>query len=140
MGDLSGVDWNETGILPVGEYRAVVVKAPLTTTKAGDGNYLAMDLQIISGPHKNEHVFQNVMMHHPKPHAVAMGRQQLSGLCKSIGIKTETLQDTSELLNKPVRIVVFHEEDKGYGPSASVKKFMTDVGGTPEGEEAAAPW
>ena len=140
MGDLSGIDWSETGLIPVGEYRAVVVKAPLTNTKAGTGNYLKMDIQIISGPHKNQHVFHNLTMNNRNPKAVAMGRKDLTALCSSIGIKIEELQDTSELLNKPLRIKLGHELNEEYGDREVVKKFMTDVGGTPEGEEAAAPW
>jgi hypothetical protein len=140
MGDLSNIDWTETGLIPIGEYRAVVVKAPLTDTKAGTGNYLKMEIQIVSGPHKNGRVFHNLTMNNRNPKAVAMGRKDLTGLCNAIGLKVDELTDTSQILNKPLRIKLGHELNEEYGDRETVKKFMTDVGGTPDTEEAAAPW
>lgn len=139
MGDLSNIDWSETGLIPVGEYRAVITKAPLTDTKAGTGNYLKMDLQIISGKHKNQHVFHNLTMNNRNPKAVAMGRKDLQNLCSSIGIKVDDLDDTSQLLNKPLRIKLDHELNEQYGDREIVKGFMPDIGGEPEGE-VAEPW
>jgi hypothetical protein len=39
-----------------------------------------------------------------------------------------------------LRIKLGHELNEEYGDRETVKKFMTDVGGTPDTEEAAAPW
>jgi len=139
MGDLSGIDWSDTGLIPVGTYRAVISKAPLTKTKAGDGNYLKMDIQVIDGDHKNRHIFHNVTFQHPNPMAVGMGKQQLAAICSAIGINKDALSDSSELVNKPLRIKVGHKADAQYGDSEVIKGWLPDNGLGNEPSEAA-PW
>ena len=142
MGNLSEIDLTDSGMIPPGTYRAVITKCPLTNTKAGTGTYLKMDLQIISGEHKNQHLFHNLTMTNKNPNAVRMGRRDFTQLVQALGMKTDEVDDTSQLLNKPLRIKVRHESNPQYGDSEVVKGFLPDGPEEKTGpiSDAEAPW
>jgi len=118
--------------LPVGKYQAVISASDIKTTSKGDGERLELEFTIIDGPYANRKVWTNLNRKNPNPVAVQIGREQLSSLCRAVGVLTIT--DSTDLHNRPLLIEVgckprsngsgLQNEVKGFEP-LSVASAMT---------------
>lgn len=96
--------------VPNGEYVAALVKAEIKTTKQGDGEYTSLDFQILEGPYKNRHLFENLNLVNKNATTVEIARGSLSAFLRALGLAQAA--DYVELYNLPVTIVVKGRKNK----------------------------
>lgn len=119
MSDLSGFDANAVepskgfGLIPRGDYDAVIVDSDKKTTQAGDGSYLEFQFQFLSGEYQNRRLFHKLNLWNKSAEAVQISKGELSAICRAVGIMTP--KDSNELHNKPLKISVAIKKNKKSG-------------------------
>lgn len=86
-------------VIPPGWYKFIVDKSERKKTKRGDGEYIAMTLQIVSEQYKGRLIFVTFNIVNPSETAEKIARGQLSALCRAVGVLTP--EDTTELHDIP---------------------------------------
>jgi hypothetical protein len=121
--DCNAPENNEAGVIPAGEYHAVLVKFAKRESKKTPGAfYLWMDFQVVSGEFQNRHVSTMVNLWHPFLETVRIAKTQLSSLGRAVGVLNP--KDPSEFLGKPLKIKVDLTEGKGdYSQQNVIKSF-----------------
>lgn len=110
MGNLAGFNAMEVepnvgmDTIPAGEYEACIVASEMKPTKSGNGSYLNLEIQILSGPYQNRRLFDRLNLINPNADAVQIAQGTLSSICRAVNVLTP--QDSSELHMKPLRIAV----------------------------------
>ena len=122
--------------LPAGEYVAQVIDDQMKTTKAGNGQYLELRMEVLDGPHKGRWIFDRLNLQNPNKTAVEISERQLLALGKACGITT--LQDSSELRGIPMTVVVKVKTSAEYGDSNEVVTYKK--GAPTAGSTDSAPW
>lgn len=138
-------------LLPAGEYTSTITESSLNDTKAGDGQYIKLRLDITGPTHEGRVVFANLNIRNPSQKAEDIGRQQLGTIMRAIGLNA--LQDTDELIGGAIGIKVAIRNSKEYGDQNDVKSFKAlgnsmpsqpapqkPAGGTPAGGGSQPPW
>jgi len=136
--------------LPPGSYEAVVSNSESRPMKSGNGMGFNFEFEIISGNFKGRKVFAWITFEHrTSPQAQQIGREQLSALCRAVGVTQ--LNDTVQLHNLPLMITLGIDKNdptrnvvKAYKPKdgaaapAPASAAATPAGGT--AAAGAAPW
>ena len=120
--------------IPAGWYTAAIAGAEVRTTKAGNGNYIAVRFDITGPEHQGRVVWTNLNTRNPSSQAEEIGRQQLGDIMRAIGLTK--LEDTDQMLGGNLTIKVTVKDDPTYGPGNEVRGFKAVEGSTPP---AAAP-
>lgn len=121
-------------LIPDGWYRAKIKGAELKATKAGDGQYIAVQYQIESG----RVVFGNLNIKNRNPEAERIGLQQLGEVMGSIGLTK--IQDTDQLIGGDLMIKVgTSKKQEGFEVRNEVKGFKAIEGGAPPMPTSSAP-
>lgn len=111
-------------LLPSGNYRVVITRSELKTTRAGDGKYLALTMQILSGKHMNRFLFDNLNITNQNPKTVAIAKSRLAEICEAVGVITPG--DSSELHDKPFVAVVSVGKRKDTGEDQNkIKRYCS---------------
>ena len=130
--------------LPAGTYEAVVSSSESKAMKSGNGMGFDFCYDIVSGPYTGRKVFGWITFEHrTSPQAQQIGREQLSSLCRAVGITQ--LNDTTQLHNLPLLITIGIDRND---PTRNViKGFKAKTGTTaapakPVAQQStgAAPW
>ena len=126
MGNLTGfkaADYKEQAfdVLPAGDYDVVIVASELKTTKKGDGHYLELQLQVLSGQYQNRRLFDRLNIDNPNATCQLIGRGVLSAICRAVQV--ETPNDSAELHNKPLKAVVRVAKDDSGNPTNEIKGY-----------------
>jgi hypothetical protein len=123
--------------LPEGWYTATIGGAELRSTKAGDGQYIAVKYVITGPTHQGRIVFGNLNISNPNPQAEEIGRKQLGELMRAIGLNK--VSDTDQLIGGHCSIKLSIRKQEGYEPSNDVKGFKAVEGSVPPVAAAAKP-
>lgn len=108
--------------LPAGDYDVVIVNTEKKPTKAGDGAYLELTLQVCNGPHQNRKLFDRLHLWNASEKAVAIARGTLSAICRAVNRLNPG--DSAELHNLPgLRCKVVVKEDAQRGKYNEVKGY-----------------
>ncbi len=128
--------------LPAGWYNATISQADLTTTKAGNGQYIKIRYDITGPTHQGRVVFGNLNIKNPNVTAEDIGRQQLGDLMRAIGLAR--VKNTDQLIGGNLQIKLSIRADEGYEPSNDVKGYKSVGGGQPSAEsktgKSSPPW
>jgi len=113
--------------LPQGQYRAAVIDSEFKTTKAGDGQYLSLKIQVIDGEFKGRTLFENLSLDHKSQEAAKIARSKLASLCRAVGVNQP--KDSSELHDIPMlmEVTVRKREDNGEFTN-NIKKYLSASG------------
>ena len=112
--------------IPAGKYQAVIVESDMKPNKAGTGEYLQLEFEIIEGEFKGRKLWTRLNIHNPNPDAVKIARADLSAICHAVNVIQP--RDTAELHNLPLIITVkcrktpdgdIVNDVKGYAAKAS---------------------
>lgn len=130
MANLNGFDTTtvepagEFSPLPKGDYRIIITASEVKKSKAGD-DYLATTLQVCSGEFQNRRLFVNLNLWSSNDTAKQMSKALLSSLGRAVGVPT--INDSSELHDKPcvAHVTVRADKGDGYGASNSVTSFSS---------------
>lgn len=95
--------------LPVGEYDAIIVASEMKPTNAGNGEYLNLTLQVLSGQYQNRKLWDLLNLKNPSQDAVDIAKGTLSAICRAVNVMEPN--DSSELHNKPLRVRVKIDKD-----------------------------
>ena len=109
--------------LPEGWYTATISGAALKSTKAGDGEYIAVKYTVTGPTHQGRVVFGNLNIKNPSTKAEEIGRQQLGEIMRAINLPKVT--DTDQLIGGNLGIKLDVKRSEEYGDSNEVKGFKT---------------
>ena len=136
--------------IPAGKYQAVIVDSEMKSNKAGTGEYLQLEFEIIEGEYKNRKVWTRLNLNNPNPDAVRMARADLSAICHAVNVIQPG--DSVELHNLPLTITVkcrktpdgdIVNEIKGYAAketaSGNAAAPVTSAAQPPQGPAPSAP-
>lgn len=133
--------------IPAGWYSVTVTSAEVKTTKAGNGQYIAVRYDVTGPTHEGRVVFGNFNIRNANPKAEEIGRQQLGDMMRSIGLAS--VSDTDQLIGGQCQIKVSIKHDEQYGDGNEIKGWKTDGAGpiptaaptaAPASAQAAPPW
>lgn len=127
---------NSFDVLPAGEYTSSIRTAELCNTKAGNGQYIKLQLAISGPSHAGRVVFTNINVSNPNAKAEEIGRQQLGDIMRAIGLPQ--LNDTDQLVGGSMAIKLSVKDDPTYGKSNEVKAFKAVNGSAPPMPSAQA--
>lgn len=104
--DLTASPESQFDPLPSGDYPVVIVESEVKTTKRGDGQYLELQMQVMSGPYSGRTLWSRVTLSNPNATATQIGQQQLAQLRHATGVMQ--LSDSQQLHSIPVQARVEH--------------------------------
>ena len=130
--------------IPTGTYEAVISNSESRPMKSGNGMGFNLEFEIISGECKGRKVFAWITFEHrTSPDAQRIGREQLSAICRAVGVTQ--LNDTAQLHNLPLHIVVALDKNdptrniiKGFKAVKSVGTGAAAPQAAPQNQ--GAPW
>lgn len=111
--DFEPTQWDPTqgpGQLPVGLHKVAVVSGGLKATKANDGGFLELELQIIEGPMTGCRGPIRFNIHNKTKKTCDIASEKLSSLCHCVGHLT-TLSTVAPLVGKPFTIEIIPQSD-----------------------------
>lgn len=130
--------------IPTGTYEAVISNSESRPMKSGNGMGFNLEFEIISGEYKGRKVFAWITFEHrTSPDAQRIGREQLSAICRAVGVTQ--LNDTAQLHNLPLLIVVALDKNDPTRNIIKGFKAVKSVGAGAAASQAApqnqgAPW
>ena len=109
--------------VPVGDYKAVITESEVKETKAGDGQYLNLRIEIIEGEYQGRIIFVILNLWNPNPKAVEIANRELATIVAAVN--KPGAQNSEELHNIPMTIKVGIQPGSGeYGPSNRIKNYL----------------
>lgn len=153
-----GYAFDATQVEPQGDYTPVkpgyynmyITESEMKATKAGNGHYLSLKLEVVDGEYAKRVFFDNLNLDNPNQQAVEIAQRTLSSICHAIGVMK--VKDSEELHYKPMLVKVGIEEDQNGNPKNVVKGYKKDDGSaayaeasggsqaTTQATKAKAPW
>jgi hypothetical protein len=161
MADLRGFDANTVepndsfDPLPNGDYLCVITTSQMKPTKAGDGAFLELELEVIEGPCKGRKLWDRLNLNNANATAVKIAQGTLSAICRAVNVLKPT--DSCELHDIPLvaKVACRKRDDtdeltnivKGYKPRDAQASTQTasSAGAPRSGAQAQAasggpPW
>jgi hypothetical protein len=136
-------------VLPAGRYLGQIVESEMLSTKAGDGQYLRLVVEVLDGQYAQRRIFDQLNLVNNSQQAVEIARRQLSTICRAVGQMQVT--DSEQLHFKPLVITLkvepagpdkhgVHREARnrvaGYAPATAAPPSATQ----PPAAAATPPW
>jgi len=90
--------------LAPGEYLAEIIDTDMSPTKAGTGEKLTLQFEVIEGDCAGTYIWHNLNIRNPSQQAVEISKRQLAQICRAVGM--EGFQQPDELFSKRCVIVV----------------------------------
>ncbi|MBF0179960.1 MAG: DUF669 domain-containing protein [Magnetococcales bacterium] len=108
--------------LPPGDYRVQIINSEMRVTKAGSGQYLWMEMDVLDGPMAGRKLFDRLNLINPNRQAEEIAQRTLSAICHAVG--RMQVSDSEELHFKPLMVKVTvgkdgYNEVKGYKPATT---------------------
>lgn len=153
MASLEGFNANEVepnaGFepIPAGSYDVIITSSEMKVTKNGQGKYLQIELQILSGPYQNRKLFDRLNLVNSNDTAVKIAKGTLSAICRAVGVMTP--KDSAELHNRPLTCGVKVRKDNNGNPQNEVSAYKPRQSGlvslvpsavAAEPDDTKAPW
>lgn len=136
--DANGVEPAAFEPMPAGEYKAIIVNSEMKKTRAGDGRYLKICLQVVEGEYKNRVVFDNLNLDNPNPTATRIAQATLASICRAVGVMTP--RDSAELHDKPlIAVLGIKPATENFGASNRVKGYKPITGTSAQAPLTAKP-
>lgn len=109
-------------LIPAGNYTAHIIESNMKDTKAGNGQFLELRIQILDDPYTGRLVFERLNLINPNATAVKIAKRTLADMCEALGL--DDVEDSEELHGKEFQIKLVVEPAKGDWPeSNSIKKY-----------------
>lgn len=102
----------ETSILPVGEYTMQIVESDYRETKTGNGHYVWLEFDILSGPSNGlSKAWDRLNIDNPSEQTKRIANQALLAISRAVGFDLPP-SDSEQLHFKPLKVVIKHKENK----------------------------
>jgi len=86
--------------IPAGTYRVIISASEMKDTKAGDGKYLKLEIEVIEGEHQGAKIFDNLNLVNKNKETKEIADASLSAICHAVG--KLRIMDSEELHNLPL--------------------------------------
>jgi len=90
--------------LPAGQYEMMIIRSSKKQTRNGDGWFLELEMQVLSGKHANRRHWERLNLNNQNPTTVRIAEEALAKLCLAINV--DVVSDSNELHDKPFTAVV----------------------------------
>lgn len=87
------------GPLPAGDYEMMITASTTKPTKSGNGSYLELQMQVISGEHSGRRHWERLNLDNPSQQTVKIAQEQLARLVMALGL--DDVADSEELHDIP---------------------------------------
>jgi len=91
--------------LPADWYKCVISGTEERQTKAMDGSYLMLTIEVIEGAYQGRKIFDRLNLKNKNQTAVEIAQRSLAGICRAIDVPNP--KDSIELRDKPLMVKVF---------------------------------
>lgn len=137
--DATTVDPNSSfEVLPPGSYTVQIVLSEMRPTKNGQGQYLALELDVLEGEYAGRKLFDRLNLVNPNAQAVEIAQRTLSAICHATG--RMQVKDSEDLHLVPMLADVTVQPPKnGYGESNKIKYRPLEGRGAPSKASSAPP-
>ena len=85
-----------------GTFRAHITDSEMKATKAGNGEYLALKLEVMDGPLKGRTAFDNLNLDNPSEKAMEIAYQTLSAIGHATGVLN--ISDSEQVHHRPMLV------------------------------------
>jgi len=106
--------------IPAGKYLAIITNSEMKPTKAGTGEYLELEFEVIEGSHKGRKLWDRLTLKHPNSLTVQIAKGTLSSICRAVGVMKPN--DSVELHNLPLEVSVGCKKREDNGDITNVIK------------------
>lgn len=137
-------------MLPVGDYTMQITQSELRDTKAGDGQYIWLELEILGPKYVGRRYWERLNLFNKNETAVRIAKKTLGAICNAVGVSA--FEDTEQLHLKPLKVTITHKENKQgkletradyYPLNAQTQKAapaQASAPAAPAGAAAPKPW
>ena len=94
----------QRGPLPPGSYEVIIAQSDIKATKAGTGEYIELEMQIVDGEYQGRRIWERLNVNNPNKTAEDIAKAALGALCMAVGV--DDLTDTEQLHDIPFIIGV----------------------------------
>jgi hypothetical protein len=141
--DASGVEPNAPlEALPPGDYKVQILQSEMRVTKAGTGQLLWLDMEVLEGPLKGRHVYDQLNLINPNPTAEEIAQRTLSAICHAVGKLQVADSEDLHFVPMMVRLAVKpngYNEVKGYKPVAKLGSAPASPAAPATSNQSAPP-
>lgn len=123
--------------IPAGKYLCIVANSEMKPTKAGDGEYLQLELDVIEGPCKGRKVWDRLTLKHPNEMTVKIARGTLSSICHAVGVMAP--RDSIELHDLPLIASIGLKKREDTGEMSNVVKGYAKRGASTPSASQSSP-
>lgn len=124
--------------LPAGDYPVIITESAMKPTSNGNGQFLELKLQVVSGEYQNRILFDRLNLVNQNQKTVDIAKGTLSAICRAVGVMTP--KDSSELHNRVMTAVVKQRKREDNGEiSNEVRGYKSQLEAS-TGSTASAPW
>lgn len=110
IADAGEINDSAPEMLPVGDYTMQVTQSDLRDTKAGDGQYIWLELEILGPKYAGRRYWERLNLFNKNETAVRIAKKTLGAICNAVGVAA--FEDTEQLHLKPMKVVITHKENK----------------------------
>lgn len=107
-------------VLPDNWYPMMIAASKWEPTKANDGTYLELELQVIDGPYKGRKAWDRLNLANKSEQAVEIAQRTLSAICHATGVLK--LADSMQVHGIPMLVKVTVKQGTN-GPMNEVKGY-----------------
>jgi hypothetical protein len=90
--------------LPNGDYLCIITASEMKPTKAGDGAYLELEMQVIEGQYQGRKLWDRLNLNNANDTTVKIAKGTLSAICRAVGVLQP--KDSCELHDLPMLVKV----------------------------------
>lgn len=130
------------GLLPKGDYQAMVVESAVAPTASGSGEMLKLVFEVMAGDVRGRRIVERLNIVNAHATAQRIAQEMLARLCAAAGLSG--IADSDELHGIPVVIRVdIRPGSDGYGDRNVIKDYRPLVATKPPPRQAASarrPW
>lgn len=98
-------------ILPAGEYQMQIIQSEMRETKAGDGQYLWLEFEILGPKYTGRKFWERLNLLNKNEVTMKVAKKQLSAICSAISLSSFP-NDSEQLHFKPIKVAITHKENK----------------------------
>lgn len=121
--------------LPAGDYELVVTGSDVKQTKQGNGHYIELEMQVISGEFSGRRIWERLNIDNPNKQAEDIAKGALAALCGAVGIVDMT--DTAQLHDVPFQARI--EIDRKDATRNRVMGYLSGAKPAPKAAPSPAP-
>ena len=92
--------------IPAGDYQMMITWSSVKAAKSGNGRVWSLGYRVTEGEYVNRQVIRRLNLVHNNETAQRIAREELRAICDACGWNPDKLQDTSELHNIPMQVVI----------------------------------